>query len=308
MTNNSTPHYEKLLALLNNEKLPSSDKLRVRDAIEYYRKWTYLIERVVAANNSAARTLKKLVKLLNIYKNYIDIFLIFDSPNDFLYRQKGQLKIDNTIIEEFLPKLINPILVPEMKSLEVNVGPIKSFSSAYFESSLNLEVAGGGLRIRTKDQDFSISKKLYLKASHYPSFEQEVRAETNLAYLVAECKTNLDKTMFQEGCATARDVKSAVPGAKFFLLCEWLDMTPLSTAPTDIDEVIILRKAKRISSNIRRDFSTFKGRQNRRNFYLDYLRKHPFRLEMFERLIENIRALMTDEELEEKDVLELGYF
>lgn len=302
------PHYEKLLALLNNEKLPSSDEFRVRAAIEYYQKWSSLIDKVVAANNSANRTLKKLVKLLNAYKNYIDIFLIFDSHNDFLYRQKGQLKIDNTIIEEFLPKLINPILVPEMESLEVNVGPIKSFSSVYFESSLNLGAVGGGLRIRTKDQDFAISKKLYLKASHSPSFESEVSAETNLAYLVAECKTNLDKTMFQEGCATARDVKSAVPGAKFFLLCEWLDMTPLSTAPTDIDEVIILRKAKRINSNIRKEFSTFQGRQNRRDFYINYLRQYPFRLEMFERLIENIRTLMINEELEEKDVLELGYF
>lgn len=303
MASYPAPHYEKLLALLNNEKLPSDDKLRVEEAIKYYQKWTSLIDRAIAANYSANRTLKKLVKLLNIYKNYIDIFLIFDSSNDFIYRQKGQLKIDNSIIEEFLPKLINPILVPEMESREIDIGPIKSFSSVYFESSLNLEAVGGGLRVRTKNQDFAISKKLYLKASHSLSFEREVRAETNLAYLVAECKTNLDKTMFQESCATARDVKSAVPGAKFFLLCEWLDMTPLSTAPTDIDEVIILRKAKRISSNIRKEFSKFKGRQKRRDFYIERLTKHPFRLEMFERFIENIRTLMTNEELEEKDVL-----
>ena len=36
-------------------------------------------------------------------KYYIDVDLIFDSPEDFLYRQKGQLKLDNTVIEEFLP-------------------------------------------------------------------------------------------------------------------------------------------------------------------------------------------------------------
>jgi hypothetical protein len=42
--------------------------------------------------------LHTLLKLLIDYKNYIDIKLIFDSPNDFLYRQKGQLKLDNTIL------------------------------------------------------------------------------------------------------------------------------------------------------------------------------------------------------------------
>lgn len=49
-------------------------------------------------------------------------------------------------------------------------------------------------------------------------------AETHIAYVAAECKTNLDKTMFQEAAATALDVKSAVPGANYYLLCEWLDI------------------------------------------------------------------------------------
>src|SRR5258707_5790168 len=53
-----------------------------------------------------------------------------------------------------------------------------------------------------------------------------------------------DKTMFQEACATAHDTKSAVAGAKYYLLCEWLDMTPVSTAPTDID-----RKSTRLNSS-----------------------------------------------------------
>lgn len=51
--------------------------------------------------------------------------------------------------------------------------------------------------------------------------------ETNIAYLACECKTNLDKTMFQEASATALDLKSTVPSAKYLLLCEWLDMTPI---------------------------------------------------------------------------------
>ncbi|MDY7004688.1 MAG: Bpu10I family restriction endonuclease [Cyanobacteriota bacterium] len=34
--------------------------------------------------------------------------------------------------------------------------------------------------------------------------------ESHIGYVCAECKTNLDKTMFQEAVATSRDLKKAV--------------------------------------------------------------------------------------------------
>ncbi|WP_293152061.1 hypothetical protein [Okeania sp. SIO2C9] len=39
----------------------------------------------------------------NKYKRFIELDLIFDSSENFFYRQKWQLKLDNTILEEFLP-------------------------------------------------------------------------------------------------------------------------------------------------------------------------------------------------------------
>lgn len=66
--------------------------------------------------------------------------------------------------------------------------------------------------------------------------------------MLAELKTNLDKTMFQEASATAHDVKQAVPDAKYYLLCDFFDMTPISTATTDIDDILITRKAKHLSA------------------------------------------------------------
>lgn len=39
-----------------------------------------------------------MVELLNEYRIYIDVDLVFDSQADFLYRQKGQLKLDNSVI------------------------------------------------------------------------------------------------------------------------------------------------------------------------------------------------------------------
>ena len=83
---------------------------------------------------------------------------------------------------------------------------------------------------------------------------------------------------------------------------------PFSTAPTDIDEVILLRKAKRINSNIRTHFATYKGRLDYRDYYIQYLENNSFRIEVFEHFINNIRNLLNNEGLDESNVLEVGYF
>jgi hypothetical protein len=85
-------------------------------------------------------------------------------------------------------------------------------------------------------------------------------------------------------------------------------MTPISTDTTDIDEIIILRKAKRLSSNIRNDFSDKTKRHKKRKLYLEYLQTHPYSFDMFKRFIEHIFALLNDEDLIEEDILQLGYF
>lgn len=300
-----TPHFEKLVATLANEKLPDVDKPRIEQAIDRYHQW---IKSLDAAAKSAENPVQELVRLLNEYRNFIDIELVFDSPADFLYRQKGQLKLDNSVIEEFLPRLVHPRVLPELNLADLHSGPASCFSSAFFASSLDSPVADGGLSFRTKDQDFAIAKKLFVKASHDATFANAPTKFTYLAYVAAECKTNLDKTMFQEACATANDVKSAVSGARYYLLCEWLDMTPLSTAPTDIDEVIILRKAKRLSSNVRSKFGSAVGRQKHRDQYVGFLTKNPICQAMICRLVEHIRELMLNEAPIEDDVLKTGYF
>jgi hypothetical protein len=300
-----TPHLEKLSATLVNEKLPEKDKPRVQRAIENHQAW---LDDLGKVTGEPKEVLKELVRLLNEYRNSIDIGLTFDSEENFLYRQKGQLKLDNSVIEEFLPRLITPTIIPELQDMQLKVGPASSFSSVFFSSSLDSPQVGGGLKIRKKDQDFSVSKPLYLKASHQATFEESITEATFITYVAAECKTNLDKTMFQEACATAHDTKTAVSGARYYLLCEWLDMTPQSTSPTDIDEIIILRKAKRLSSNVRKNFSTYAGRQKYRDQYIKYLIDNPFRVEMFQRFITHISDLIKNEAPVERNVLEQGYF
>ena len=303
-----TPHLEKLKATLVSDKLPPRDKPQVEKAIAHYYQWIADMEAVISSHINAIEKLRRVVDLLNQYRIRMDIDLIFDSADDWLYRQKGQIKLDNSIIEEFLPRLINSPLVPEISQMNVSVGPASAFSFLWFDSSLLKHEAAGGLKIRTKDQDFAISKPLYLKASHNANFENSVEESTQLAYIAAECKTNLDKTMFQEASATARDLKMAIPSARYFLLCEWLDMKPVSSATTAIDKVLLLRKAKRISANIRGSFSTYKGRQEAKASYIAFLQNNPYRVEVFELFIGYIRQLLSIEPLDEETVLDRGYF
>ena len=298
-----TPHLDKLNAALLNDKMPGNEIPRLQHAIQRYHEWIAHMNQVTGGRNDVVSAL---VVLFNDYKFFIDFDLIYCSEDDFLYRQKGQLKLDNSVIEEFLPHLVSKAF-PELQAT-LNFGPTKCFAAAYFKSTLQHQTNGGGLDIRTKDQDFAISKRLFIKSSHTAGFELSDSVEAYLGYVTAECKTNLDKTMFQEATATAHDVKSAAPGAKYFLLCEWLDMTPVSTAPTDIDEVLIMRKAKRISSNIRNVFSSHAGRVAKRDWYRGFLLSNPFSHDVFERFIGHIESLINNEDPVEANVLEDGYF
>jgi len=298
-----SPHGDKLDALLQNDKLPPGDRERIACAVHRYRTWRESFTRIPIGGDGLAEA----VRLLNEYRLFLDLEVVFDSDDDFLYRQKGQLKLDNTVIEEFLPHLVSRVF-PDVAAAFA-VGPQSCFAALYFTSTIRTTTASPGARTRTKDQDFTISKRLYLRASFHPDHAEGVdRVEANLGYLCAECKTNLDKTMFQEACATAHDVKTAVPGAKYLLLCEWLDMTPISTSGTDVDEVLILRKAKRLGSQVRSAFATRAGRVARRAAFAQYLADHPFAVDVFERFLTHVRALLEDRDPDEGDVLGRGYF
>ena len=271
-----------------------------------YRDWVQKLRNVKGASIEAI--VNKMVALLNEYRLFLDVEVIFDREADFLYRQKGQTKLDNSVLEEFLPHLVANCVMQTRHTTGISIGPNTTFSSIYFASSLDAPAKGGGITVRTKDQDFAIGKALYIKASHDKDFKNATNKAFYLGYVCAECKTNLDKTMFQEAVATAHDTKAAVTGSKYYLLCEWLDMVPQSTAPTDIDEVIILRKQKRLSSNIRANFGTHAGRKAGREKFLEFLQENPFNPEMFLRFLNHITALFGAEEPEETNVLKQGYF
>jgi len=299
----SRPHYTKLTACLINRSLPEADKERLEEAVKKYHEW---IAELDAIERGQADTVGKLVEATNKYKRFIELDLIFDSSGSFLYRQKGQLKLDNTILEEFLPQVIFRSLRGIDNSFEL--GPRKTFSGLSFLSSLGNPGQGGEPSIRTKDQDFILGKRLYLKSSFDPGFQDYKLIQSHLGYVCAECKTNLDKTMFQEAVATSRDLKIAVPGSLYFLICEFLDMAPVSTVSTQIDDVLIVRKAKRIPANIRQGYKTPEERRLHRQDCIDFLDSSKYYPDVFQRMIDKIQALIDDTNPSMENVLEQGYF
>ncbi len=301
-------HGVKLKALLRSEKLPAADKPMVKTALEKYDAW---INEMNSFQSEGDGLLQDLVRSVNQYKFFIEYDLIYCSKEDFLYRSKGQTKLDNTILEEFLPWLIDRRLVPGIKNIpSATGGPQKSFSGLSF-GPFSIPLADGGMNFKEKDQDFTIGRKIFLKASPNETFEGNdiISKAINVAYFVAELKTNLDKTMFQEAAATSHELKTNVTGSTYLLLCEWLDMPPIDTRQTDIDEAIILRKAKRLPSNQRSSFATSKGRKKNRDSFKIFLEKNPLSIDSFRRLIEHLKHTFPENlKPDEATVLQRGYF
>ncbi len=298
-----TPHLDKLNALLKNRRLPAADKPRLQEALQRYHEWIKELESVKVGQRS---TVQKLVDATNRYKAFVELNLIFDSPGDFLYRQKGQLKLDNTILEEFLPQLFFRGL--NLKDSSFELGPNNTFAGLSFGSSIANPGSGGHPILRTKDQDFILGKRLYMMTSFNKDFHDAERVEAHLGYVCVECKTNLDKTMYQEAVATSRDLKIAVPSSLYFLVCEFLDMTPVSITPTHIDDVLIARKAKRMSSNVRQEYRSAKERRANREEFAQFVESSKYFADVFQRMIDKVQRMIDDTNPELGTVLKRGHF
>ena len=301
-------HGQKIAALAANRKLPKTDKAGVQAAWERYNAWVKAMDELSLDGETL---LKKLVILLNDYKRFIEIDLIYDSSGDFLYRQSGQLKVGNSILEEFLPRLADTRLVPGLGLLSnLRVGPQSAFAAFTIVGDVHTPLSSS-IFVRQKNQDYAICKQVYLKASTTPAFEAGTTFETEMsvAYLAAECKTNLDKTMFNEGLEASRSLKQAVASARYLLICEWLDMPPIDTKLTEIDEAIILRRAKRLGSGFRDNLSSVLGRKAVRTEFVKYYDDHPLSLECFRRVVMHLNQVFPPSvHLDEETVLERGYF
>jgi hypothetical protein len=241
----STPHKEKLLAAIANPKA-NGDIVLLNEALAAYQAW---ISKTNALISVGQTRINEMTELLNEYKDYLEVDLIATKGSDFLKRQKGQLKLDNSVLEEFLIHLVNPAILNKLPNFDLETGPQTAFMSLAFRPSAisNLNEKPEVI-LKVKDQDFTIGKAIHYKFSSDASFSNQktVDGKFYLAVLAAECKINYDKTMFQECAGTAARLKQGCPIAKYYALVEYLDMQPEDTRLTEIDNVFLLRKVKRL--------------------------------------------------------------
>jgi hypothetical protein len=131
----------------------------------------------------------------------------------------------------------------------------------------NLNALGGRppVEVKEKDADFALGKTIYFKFSPDPSFDAAKTSQGKLvlAVLATECKVNLDKTMFQEAAGTAARLKQGCPMSRYYLLVEYLDMEPEDCRLTAIDNVFLIRHAKRLPFDRRNKYDEVKRQHER---------------------------------------------
>jgi Bpu10I restriction endonuclease len=242
----NTPHLDKLEAAIRNPKCEREDVLLLEEAMEHYRTWKAAT--IAAAGTGKPRVIE-MTRLLNQYKDFLEVELIAGRGSAFIKRQKGQLKLDNSVLEEFLIDLTQPTVLTGLPDFPLTVGPNTAFMSLSFAPpALRALNEAPVVALKLKDQDFIIGKEIHFRFSPDPAFAADKTASgsLSLAVLAAETKVNLDKTMFQEAAGTASRLKHGCPHSQYYILNEYLDMEAEDCRLTAIDNVFLLRHAKRL--------------------------------------------------------------
>jgi hypothetical protein len=258
-----TPHRDKLIAALANPKCVTEDLVVLQEAFARYERWASAVSQV---RNVGKERVFELTRLLNEYKDFLEVELIAKSQSPFLIRQKGQLKLDNSVIEEFLIQLIDRRILDGLPDFDLDIGPQTAFMSlAFAPTSLNALGGKPPVEVKEKDADFALGKTIFFKFSPDPDFNATKTSQGKLvlAVLAAECKVNLDKTMFQEAAGTAARLKQGCPMSRYYLLVEYLDMEAEDCRLTAIDNVFLIRHAKRLPFDRRNKYDEVKRQHER---------------------------------------------
>ena len=162
------------------------------------------------------------VKALNKYKDFVDKNSTF-SP---------QSKFASTIIEEFLCRLFkaqfgNDVLI---------YGSVKAYSSLYFEAFKD----SVDIKFNVKDQDVGIYRREVISTS------DGQKHPIHIPIVCVECKTYLDKTMYEGSVSTASKIKNGNPQCLFFIVAETYDVSSnVDIETSQIDDIFVLRRQRR---------------------------------------------------------------
>lgn len=291
-----TPHREKLLAAIKNPKA-KADKSLLEEAFQQYETWS---DKLTKLTSKGDKRVEEMTSLLNEYKDFLEVDLIAKRGSPFIKRQKGQMKLDNSIIEEFLIHLVSDDILKGLPK-GIETGSQTAFMSLTFRpSTIEGLVEQPEIVLKQKDQDFTIGKSIYYQFSPDEKFDKKVTANGKLflAVLAAEVKVNYDKTMFQECAGTASRLKQGCPLSKYYALVEYLDMKPEDVRLTDIDNVFLLRKAKRLPFEKRSIFEEVR----------DQHRDFPISSDVMKRFVKEMQDFISSTWYDPEQALNRGSF
>lgn len=295
-TTSRTPHRDKLVAALKNPKA-KADLAVLRDALAAYESWS---KALYGLTTTGRKRVDEMVELLNDYKDLLEIDLILKRGSVFLTRQKGQMKLDNSVLEEFMIHLVRPEIIKDLPDEDYLVGPQKAFMSlAFMPASFASLFRSPDVDIKDKNQDFILGANINYSFSSGVR-HQGAAQEGNfaIAAMAAECKVNLDKTMFQEAAGTAARLKQGCPFAKYYLIVEYLDMAVEDVRLTAINNAFVIRKAKRLPPDKRAHLPAVKA----------YRKENPISSDVVWMIVEEIQQIVSAIWYDPANVLRRGSF
>ncbi|MFA6548920.1 MAG: Bpu10I family restriction endonuclease [Candidatus Margulisiibacteriota bacterium] len=174
------------------------------------------------------------VDLLNRYINFV-------SQKKFSDEFTSQSKLRSTILEEFLMHLFEKVV--DFGGNRYVVGPTKAYTNLSFSPKSFSDFAKNpSIEILVKDQDFSISKEIWCAFSSLEGKEQ-IKKDIFVPVVAIECKTYIDKTMFDGSCQSAEKLKAGNPFALFLIVAETNQMgKEINPNHSKINQIYILRK------------------------------------------------------------------
>lgn len=160
----------------------------------------------------------------------------------------SQSKFESTILEEFIGYMLYPMAVRN----DLKCSPCKSYCQ------INLKLAGMSgevhgedilgqnvlLDVYEKDQDMSVFREAVIGVKSPDGAWNECLVR--IPILSVECKTYVDKTMYESSVATAGRIKEGNPKSKFYMVAETYDIGRGVVLNDSIDNIFVIRKSSRV--------------------------------------------------------------
>ena len=186
---------------------------------------------------------------MELLNSYYDFFAEYDS----LHEKKiddifsAQSKFRSSVLEEFLAILFQDIvneLLKDVPDSKIELGAVKAYANLYFFSKdFTAFAQAPSIGINVKDQDFAIYRNVKI------SMDEATPIQTSVPVVAIECKTYVDKTMFEGAAATAEKLKAGNPYTLFGIVAETYEIDKsVIPAYSRIDQVYVLRKGSRTES------------------------------------------------------------